>query len=90
MEWVYINYVVNVCNSRLRFNLRNARVKIHIKRFLGSLSIIESGTNVQDGKQKQGKVVGDEGRGEPVSFDEDSKPTKLQANLWFRPIHANP
>ena len=56
-------------------------------RFLGSLSVIDSGTKVQDGEQNQSKVVGDkEGRG-PVSFEEDWPPTQLQAKL-FRPIPA--
>ena len=55
--------------------------------FFGSHFVIKSGTQVQDGKQNQSKVVGDKHGGDPVSIKEDCPPTQLQVNL-FRPIHA--
>ena len=50
-------------------------------RFLGSLLVIDSGTEVQDGEQNQNKVVGDKSSGDPVI--EGYPPTQLQEKLWF-------
>jgi hypothetical protein len=69
------------CNIRVRFNLVDVRHEVHFKRFLGRLSVIQSGTHVQDGEQNQSNVVGDKGGGDPVSSDEDCPPTQLQAKL---------
>ena len=67
-----------MCNIHLSFNLWDVRHKVHPIRFLGTLFVIDSGTQVQDGEQNQSKVVGDKGRGDPVSFEEDFPPTQLQ------------
>ena len=50
-------------------------------RFLGSLLVIDPGTEVQDGEQNQNKVVGDKSSGDPVI--EGYPPTQLQEKLWF-------
>ena len=76
------------CDIRFRFNLCDVRHKVHLVRFLGSLLVIKSSTQVQDGEQNQSKVVGDKGRGEPVSFEEDCPSTQLQEKLYFRSILA--
>ena len=64
--------------TRLFFNLLDIRHKVHFIRFLGSLLVIDSGTQVQDGEQNQSKVVGDKGRDDPFSFEEDYPSTQLQ------------
>lgn len=58
------------------FNLVDVGNKVHLLRCLGSLSVIESGPDVQNGEQSQSKIVCDKSRGEPMSFDEDSPSTE--------------
>ena len=55
-------------------------------RLIGSLLVIDSGTEVQDGEQNQNKVVGDKSRGVPVI--EGYPPTQLQEKLWFKQNHT--
>ena len=73
--------MINVRDIRVRFNLCDVRHKVHFMRFLGCLFVIESGTEVQDGEQYQSKVVGDKGRGKPVSSEKDCPSTELQETL---------
>ena len=59
----------------------NIGLIVHSFRFLRLLLVVESGTEVQEGKHGQSEVVGDKDGGDPSSLEENYPPTQLEENL---------
>ena len=62
----------------VRLNLRNVSHEIHILRFDQWRAVEKPGSNVQDRKQDERKIVGDECRAVPFAFEKDAPATELE------------
>ena len=62
----------------IRLDLGDSAVEVHLERRGHGLTVVELGTNVEDGEEDEGEVVGDKGVGRPLAFEEDCPAGELR------------
>jgi len=65
---------------RISLDLLDIGNKVHLERLLDGLSVPKLGSDVHDGEENEGEVVGDEGVSGPVAFEEDRPSAHLKYN----------